>query len=138
MSSTTWDVYCPEEDLIVLYGYNSSDAADEAGGEHNADFTPPHHSGAQVHVPTDEDPPGMHLTEAQSEAFRQNESDFAELENHIRSIRKAAETRLRDAHYDLGSNRPCYICTCADFLPSGDDDRKCGRDFCRHKDMQHD
>ncbi|WP_346138733.1 hypothetical protein [Streptomyces coeruleofuscus] len=74
-------MYCPEEDLAVLMLYDSQEDA----AEHNAQFTPPHTPGAVVHTPSDEDPP--HLTEAQREAFNQNEY-FAELEKHSRSVRE--------------------------------------------------
>ncbi|MDI5912205.1 MULTISPECIES: hypothetical protein [Streptomyces] len=134
-SRTKWDVYCPEEDLNVIMLFPSENSANQAAAEHNAQFTPAHTAGAVVHTPSDEDPP--HLTEAQREAFKQNESDFAELEKRSRSVREAAEARLRDANYDPGGPLFCYVCTCSSFLSSDDNGVVCQRDFCRHSAQQH-
>ncbi|MFB6821280.1 hypothetical protein ACFCXA_06780 [Streptomyces virginiae] len=79
-------------------------------------------------------------TEAQRDAFRQNESAFAELENQSRSVREAAEARLREADYDPGGPLYCYVCTCSQFVSPDDDgglDARCEREFCRHTSMQH-
>ncbi len=138
VSHPTWDVYCPEEDLNVLLGFPSKQRAKHAAAEHNTQFTPPHTAGAVAHTPSDEDPP--HPTDAQLEAFKRNESDFAELEKHSRSVREAAETRLRDADYDPGGPLFCYVCTCSSFVPADNDgglDARCQREFCRHTSMQH-
>ncbi|MDH6514422.1 hypothetical protein M2164_000900 [Streptomyces sp. SAI-208] len=138
-SPTTWDVYCPEEDLAVLPGFPSKQAAGHAAAEHNAQFTPRHSAVARKHTPGPEDPP-PHLTPAQREAFQQNESDFAELENRSRSVREAAEARLRHADYDPGGPLYCYVCTCSSFVAPDDDgglDARCEREFCRHTSMQH-
>jgi hypothetical protein len=132
---TTWDAYCPEENLAVFMMCETEEDADRAAREHNMQFTPPHTAGAAIHTPSDEDPP--HLTAAQREAFVRNQSDFAELEQHSRSVREAAEARLRHASYDPNGPLYCYRCTCGSFLSSGENSRVCGRSFCRHTAMEH-
>lgn len=136
---TMWDVYCPEEDLVVIMLFPTQEAADRAATEHNAQFSPPHTARGVTHTPGPDVPPL--LSEAQREAFRRNESDFAELERHRRSVREAAEARLRDADYDPGGPLFCYVCTCSQYLAPPDDeggvDARCEREFCRHTWMQH-
>ncbi|MFF8381223.1 hypothetical protein ACF07V_34460 [Streptomyces sp. NPDC015661] len=137
-SPTKWDVYCPEEDLNVLMLFPTKEAATQAAAEHNTQFTPPHTAHWAVHTHSNDDP--RPLTEAQREAFKQNESDFAELENHSRSVREAAEARLRGVDYDPGGPWYCYVCTCSQFLSpdnNGGLNARCQREFCRHKSMQH-
>ncbi|MDH6455401.1 MULTISPECIES: hypothetical protein [unclassified Streptomyces] len=137
-SHPTWDVYCPNEGLNVIVGFPSEAGAEQGAAEHNAQFNPPHAAGAVNHTPSGDDPP--HLNEVQREAFKQNEADFAELEKHRRSVRQAAEVRLRDADYDPGGPLYCYICTCSSFLAPDNDgglDAKCQRQFCRHTSMEH-
>ncbi|MFF5705051.1 hypothetical protein ACFY7H_21470 [Streptomyces sp. NPDC012794] len=137
-SRTAWDVYCPEEDLNVHMLFPTKAAATQAAGEHNVQFTPPHTARWVVHTPSDEDPP--HLTDAQREAFTRNGSEFAELENHSRSVREAAAARLREADYDPGGPLYCYVCTCSQFLAPDDDgglDARCQREYSRHTSMQH-
>lgn len=84
--------------------------------------------------PNTREDPRTDLTEAQREAFRNNESDFAELEKRTRSVREAASARLRDADWDSGGNSPCFVCPCADFLGESS---VCERDFCRDPATKH-
>ena len=59
-SGTTWDVYCPEEDLAVIMLFDSEDDANRGASEHNAQFTPPHTARAVPHTPgPDPDPPPL-------------------------------------------------------------------------------
>ncbi|MFC8953562.1 hypothetical protein ACFT8P_13080 [Streptomyces sp. NPDC057101] len=138
MSESKWDVHCPEEGHAVMQLFDSIDEADQAAVEHNAEFTPPHTAGTVPHTPTDPDPP--HLTGAQRDAFTQNESDFAELEEHTLSVREAASARLRDANYDPGSSFHCFRCPCPSFKEqeSVPPSLICTRPYCRHHKTSHD
>ncbi|MFB8237523.1 hypothetical protein ACFC58_13325 [Kitasatospora purpeofusca] len=78
------------------------------------------------------------LTEAQKQAFEQNEADFRNLDDHVRDIRETARARLTANGWEPDSNdtRPCFSCPCPDLQVAAQG--KCQRGGCHHPIYDHD
>ncbi|MFD0277417.1 hypothetical protein ACFVHB_26395 [Kitasatospora sp. NPDC127111] len=52
-----WDVWCPQDESVLISGFDNKPDAKRAAEEHNAQFTPPHKARAVVGHHEFDDPP---------------------------------------------------------------------------------
>ncbi|MBZ3906573.1 MULTISPECIES: DUF6422 family protein [Streptomyces] len=130
-SGTGWEAYCPEEDHApdgTVYG--TREDADRAAVAHNAEFAPPHHARARVHIP-DFDERLKALSDEQSEALEQ----AALVVVGARHEAAAMLTRVGAARFaDDWFGSRCRTCGCSEYVG---DAAKCGRSGCRHSAARH-
>ncbi|MFF7841483.1 hypothetical protein ACFZC6_22140 [Streptomyces ossamyceticus] len=81
------------------------------------------------------------LTEAQKNAFEDNQAEFRKFGDQLRDVREAARARLTDSGWEPAPESEdairCLSCPCPDFQGGGPEG-KCKRGSCRHFLIDHD
>ncbi|MFG3056716.1 hypothetical protein ACGFZP_38010 [Kitasatospora sp. NPDC048239] len=57
---TIWDVWCPQDEFVLISGFHNKPEAQQAAAEHNVKFTPRHKARAVVGHKEFDDPPPHH------------------------------------------------------------------------------
>ncbi|MFF2046118.1 hypothetical protein ACFVVX_37415 [Kitasatospora sp. NPDC058170] len=71
-SEAIWDVWCPQDESVLISGFHNKHDAKHAADEHNAMFTPPHKARVAVgHKEFDDPPPHHHHPHHQPAAQRE-------------------------------------------------------------------